>query len=52
VVAGYFTEYVDLKRGHARYCAWHSYGSCGSSPLQFAFFWNLDGDRGCDPQDS
>jgi hypothetical protein len=49
---GYYAVYVDLPRGNAGYCAYHSYGSCGSTPVQFAFFWNLDGDPGCDPQDT
>ena len=52
VANGYYPVYTDLPRGHARYCAWHSYGSCGSTPVQFAFFWELDGDAGCDPQDN
>jgi hypothetical protein len=47
---GYYPVYVDLPRGNAGYCAYHSYGMCGSTPMQFAFFWNLDGDPGCDPQ--
>jgi hypothetical protein len=47
---GYYPVYVDLPRGNAGYCAYHSYGTCGSTPVQFAFFWNLDGDPGCDPQ--
>lgn len=47
---GYYPVYVDTPRGHARYCAWHSWGSCGSVLIQFAFFFNLDGDSGCDPQ--
>jgi hypothetical protein len=49
---GYYPVYVDAKRGSAGYCAWHSYGSCGSTPVQFAFFFNLDGDAGCDPGDN
>ena len=49
---GYYPVYVDLPRGHAGYCAYHSYGTCGSTRVQFAFFWNLDGDPGCDPQDA
>jgi hypothetical protein len=49
---GYYPVYVDLPRGHAGYCAWHSAGSCGGVPVQFAFFFNLDGDAGCDPQDT
>jgi hypothetical protein len=49
---GYYPVYTDVKRGNAGYCAWHSAGSCGGVPVQFAFFWNLDGDSGCDPQDT
>jgi hypothetical protein len=52
---GYYPVYTDVPRGHARYCAWHSYGTVttpgGSTVLvQFAFFFSLDGDPGCDPQ--
>ena len=44
--------YVDTPRGHAGFCAWHSAGTCPSGvTVQFAFFFNLDGDPGCDPQD-
>jgi hypothetical protein len=50
VANGYYPVYTDLPRGHASYCAWHSYGTCGSTPVQIAFFWKLDGDPGCDPQ--
>jgi hypothetical protein len=50
VANGYYPVYVDLPRGHAGYCAWHSYGTIGTTPVQFAFFFNLDGDPGCDPQ--
>ena len=49
---GYYPVYTDVKRGSAGYCAWHSYGSCGSTPVQFAFFFDLDNDPGCDPQDT
>ena len=49
---GYYAVYTDLPRGGAGYCAWHSAGTCGSTPVQFAFFWKLDGDSGCDPQDT
>jgi hypothetical protein len=48
----YYPVYVDLKRGNAGYCAWHSYGTCGGVIVEFAFFFNLDGDAGCDPQDN
>ena len=49
---GYYPVYTDVKRGNAGYCAWHSYGSCGGTPVQIAFFFNLDNDPGCDPQDT
>ena len=49
---GYYPVYVDTPRGHAGFCAWHSAGSCNGTPVQFAFFFNLDGDAGCDPQDT
>jgi hypothetical protein len=48
----YVPVYVDLKRGNASYCAYHSAGTCGGHPVQFGFFFNLDGDPGCDPQDT
>jgi hypothetical protein len=46
---GYYPVYTDLPRGHNGYCAWHSYGSCNGTPVQIAFFFDLDGDPGCDP---
>jgi hypothetical protein len=49
---GYYAVYVDKPRGGAQYCAWHSAGSCGGHPVQFAFFFKLDGDAGCDPGDT
>ena len=49
VANGYYPVYVDTPRGHAGFCAWHSAGSCNGTPVQFAFFFNLDGDAGCDP---
>ncbi len=48
----YIAVYTDVPRGNAGYCAWHSAGSCGGKALQFAFFWKLDGDSGCDPADA
>jgi hypothetical protein len=48
---GYYPVYVDAPRGHQRYCAWHSAGSCSGVTVQFAFFFDLDGDPGCDPED-
>jgi hypothetical protein len=49
---GYYPVYSDMPRGHAGYCAWHSYGTINGVPVQFAFFFNLDGDPGCDPHDT
>jgi hypothetical protein len=49
---GYYAVYTDTPRGNAQYCAWHSYGSCNGIPVQFAYFFKLDGDPGCDPQDT
>jgi hypothetical protein len=52
VANGYYPVYVDVKRGTAGFCAYHSFGTCGTTPVQFGFFFNLDGDAGCDPQDT
>lgn len=49
---GFYPVYTDVPRGNAGYCAYHSYGSCGGVPVQFGFFFDLDGDPGCDPQDT
>jgi len=49
---GYYPVYVDGKRGNAGYCAYHTFGSCKGVTVQVAFFFNLDGDGGCDPQDT
>jgi hypothetical protein len=49
---GYYAVYTDTPRGHASYCAYHSYGTCGGKQVQFAYFFKLDGDAGCDPQDT
>src|SRR5439155_12302007 len=43
---GYYPVYVDRPRGRAGYCAWHSAGDCNGTPVQFAFFFNLDDDAG------
>jgi hypothetical protein len=52
VANGYYPVYVDTPRGHTGYCAWHSWGTVKGVVVQFAFFFNLDGDPGCDPQSS
>ena len=49
---GYYPVYVDVPRGHAGYCAYHTFGSCHGVTIQVAFFFDLDGDPGCDPQDT
>ena len=48
----YIPVYTDVKRGSAGYCAWHSSGTINGATVQFAFFFNLDGDAGCDPSDT
>jgi hypothetical protein len=53
VAGGYYPVYVDSGRNHAGYCAWHSYGTCpNGTSIQVGFFFNLDNDAGCDPQDT
>jgi hypothetical protein len=49
---GYYAVYTDLPRGSAGYCAWHASGTCAGRVVQFAFFWKLNGDPGCDPSDT
>ena len=49
---GYYAVYTDIPRGSAGYCAWHSSGTANGVAVQFAFFWKLDGDAGCDPGDT
>jgi hypothetical protein len=48
----YYPVYSDQPRGNAGYCAWHSAGTIAGTPVEFGFFFNLDGDPGCDPGDS
>lgn len=48
----YYPVYIDQPRGSAGYCAWHSFGSANGVGVPFGFFFNLDNDAGCDPQDS
>jgi hypothetical protein len=49
---GYYPVYTDVPRGNAGYCAYHAAGTCRGIPVQYAFFFNLDGDPGCDPADT
>jgi hypothetical protein len=50
VANAYYPVYSDQRRGNAGYCAWHSSGTINGIRVQFGFFFNLDGDSGCDPQ--
>jgi hypothetical protein len=50
VANAYYPVYSDQPRGRAGYCAWHSSGTVNGIRVQFGFFFNLDGDPGCDPQ--
>jgi hypothetical protein len=52
VPGAYYPVYIDRGRGSAGYCAWHSAGTVSNIGVQFGFFFNLDGDSGCDPQDT
>jgi hypothetical protein len=49
---GYYPVYTDVPRGNAQYCAWHSSGTVHGVTVEFAFFFRLDGDPGCDPGDT
>ena len=49
---GYYAVYADTPRGNAGYCAYHSAGTCHGVAVQFAYFFKLDGDAGCDPADT
>jgi hypothetical protein len=52
VTGGYYAVYTDLKRGNAGYCAWHDTGIANGKQVEVAFFFNLDGDSGCNPNDA
>jgi hypothetical protein len=49
IADAYYPVYSDQPRGSAGYCAWHSSGTINGTRVQFGFFFNLDGDPGCDP---
>jgi hypothetical protein len=52
IAGAYYPVYSDKPRGNAGYCAWHSSGTINGIQVQFGFFFNLDGDPGCDPGDT
>lgn len=41
--------YTDTTAGNVNYCAYHTWGSCGSKPIQVAYMPNITGVAGCDP---
>jgi hypothetical protein len=47
----YYPVYSDKPRGTAGYCAWHSSGTINGTQVEFGFFFNLDSDSGCNPND-
>jgi len=49
VAGAYYPVYSDKPRGSAGYCAWHSSGTINGTQVEFGFFFDLDGDPGCDP---
>lgn len=50
---GYYPVYLDLpKPSTSFHCGYHSSGTCGGKAVQFASFWNLDGNRCGDPLDT
>jgi hypothetical protein len=49
VAGAYYPVYSDRPRGTAGYCAWHSTGTINGIQVEFGFFFDLDGDPGCDP---
>jgi hypothetical protein len=51
IANAYYPVYIDQPRGNAGYCAWHSFGSVNGVLVEFGFFFDLDGDPGCDPGD-
>jgi hypothetical protein len=46
--------YTATGAGNVNYCAWHSFGTCGTNgpPIQVAYMPNIDGLAGCDPGDT
>ncbi len=45
--------YTDMARpATAKYCGYHGAMSCSGQTIQYAFYWSLDGDSGCNAADS
>ena len=54
VAGGYYPVYIEGKRGSAGYCAYHDTTTYTDkqgnvTEFQVGFFFNLDGDSGCNP---
>jgi hypothetical protein len=43
--------FTDNFPGRVNFCAWHSHGTCGTTPIQVAYQPNTTGIAGCDPGD-
>lgn len=46
---GYYPVYTDLPRNGAGFCGYHSAAVCNGTTIQYAFFFNVNDDVGCDP---
>lgn len=44
-----YLVYTDTTAGNANYCAYHTWGTCGTRPVQAAYMPNITGVAGCDP---
>jgi hypothetical protein len=44
-----YLVYTDTTAGNVNYCAYHTWGSCGTKPVQAAYMPNITGVAGCDP---
>jgi hypothetical protein len=51
--AGIYFIYTSTTAGHVSYCAWHASGTCSNGTTAYvAYMPNVDGQAGCDPQDT
>ncbi len=44
-----YLVYTDTTAGNVNYCAYHTWGTCGTKPVQAAYMPNITGVTGCDP---
>ena len=47
-----YLVYGTTTRGTGPFCGFHMFGAYKRHPVQIAWFFNLDGDAGCDPGDA